>query len=207
MSTSKKKSESNRQNAQLSIGPKDTTRSRSNALTDKQLHTLPHLVTAPSLSEAARRADVGRTTLYRWIEDDEFRRELERQRNEALDLAHVELKGLMLKATQVIGETMDDANPLVRLRAAQIALSFGLKAIEEKEIQRRIQLLEDALPLWTTNTFTQRFGFANILRPQLFLDRKITLLGELSGEQSIDSRIDSDGTINTLQMTLYLRWG
>ncbi len=93
---------------------------------------------------------MGRTTLYRWIEDDEFRRELERQRNEALDLAHVELKGLMLKATQVIGETMDDANPLVRLRAAQIALTFGLKAIEEKEIQRRIQLLEDALPLWTT---------------------------------------------------------
>ena len=63
-------------------------------LTDKQLQALPHLVTAPSMSEAARRADVGRTTLYRWIEDDEFRRELERQRNEALELAHVELLSL-----------------------------------------------------------------------------------------------------------------
>ena len=56
-------------------------------LTDKQLQTLPHLVTAPSITEAAKRADVGRTTLYRWIEDDEFRRELERQRSEALDLS------------------------------------------------------------------------------------------------------------------------
>ncbi len=119
-------------------------------LTDKQLQTLPHLVTAPSMSEAARRADVGRTTLYRWIEDDEFRRELERQRNEALELAHLELKGLMLKATQVVGEAMDDDNPFLRLRAAQIALTLGLKAIEVKELQSRIELLEDALPLWAT---------------------------------------------------------
>ena len=119
-------------------------------LTDKQLQTLPHLVAAPSVSEAARRADVGRTTLYRWIEDDEFRRELERQRNEALELAHVELKGLMFKATQVLGEAMDDDNPFLRLRAAQIALTVGLKALEVKELQTRIELLEDALPLWAT---------------------------------------------------------
>ena len=120
------------------------------SLTDKQLQALPYLVAAPSLSEAAKLAEVGRTTLYRWMEDDEFRRELERLRSEALDLAHVELKGLMLKATQVVSETMDDANPFVRLRAAQIALSVGLKAVEVKEIQRRIQLLDDALPLWAT---------------------------------------------------------
>ena len=93
---------------------------------------------------------MGRSTLYRWIEDDEFRRELERQRNEALELAHVELKGLMFKATQVLGEAMDDTNPFLRLRAAQIALTVGLKAIEVKELQTRIELLEDALPLWTT---------------------------------------------------------
>ena len=119
-------------------------------LTDKQLQALPYMAAAPSLSEAAKLAEVGRTTLYRWMEDDEFRRELERLRSEALDLAHVELKGLMLKATQVLGETMDDANPLVRLRAAQIALSIGLKSIEVKDIQRRLQLLDDALPLWAT---------------------------------------------------------
>ena len=75
------------------------------------------------MSEAARRADVSRSSLYRWIEDDEFRRELERQRNEALELAHVELKGLMCKATQVLGEAMDNDNPFLRLRAAQIALT------------------------------------------------------------------------------------
>ena len=93
---------------------------------------------------------MSRSSLYRWIEDDEFRCELERQRNEALELAHVELKGLMCKATQVLGEAMDNDNPFLRLRAAQIALTVGLKAIEVKEMQHRIELLEDALPLWAT---------------------------------------------------------
>lgn len=120
------------------------------SLTDKQLQALPYIVTSPSVSEAAKLAEVARSTLYRWMENDEFRRELERLRSEALELAHAELKGLMLKATQVVGESMDDANPLVRLRAAQIALSIGLKAVEVKEIQRRIQLLDDALPLWAS---------------------------------------------------------
>ena len=73
-------------------------------LTDRQLQAMPHLVVASSISEAAEQADVGRTTLYRWMEDYKFRQELERQRSEALDLAHVELKGLMFKATQVLGE-------------------------------------------------------------------------------------------------------
>ena len=123
---------------------------KATSLTDSQLQALPYLVASPSLNEAAKLAEVGRSSLYRWMKNDEFRQELVRLRNEALDLAHVELKGLFLKATQVLGETMDDTNPWVRLRAAQIALSIGLRAIEVKEIQRRIQLLDDALPLWAT---------------------------------------------------------
>jgi hypothetical protein len=122
----------------------------STGLSDRQLLALPYLVTATSISEAAKQADVGRTTLYRWMEDDEFRAEFKRLRNEALDLAYVELKGLMFKATQVVGEAMDDPNPFVRLRGAQIAFSVGLKSLEVRELQRRLDLLEDALPLWAT---------------------------------------------------------
>ena len=110
---------------------------------------LPFLVATHSRSEAAKLAEVGRTTLYRWMEDYEFRRELERLRTEALDLAYTELKGLMFKATLVVGEAMDDNNPFVRLRAAHIALSMGQKMVETKELQRRVELLEDALPLWS----------------------------------------------------------
>ena len=102
-----------------------------------------------STSEAAKLAEVGRATLYCWMQDEEFSEELERLRDNALALAHVELKRLMLKATQVVGEAMDDANPFVRLRAAHIALSLGQKMVETKGLQRRVELLEDALPLWS----------------------------------------------------------
>ena len=83
------------------------------------------------------------------MEDDEFRRELERLRDEAAELAHIELKGLMFKATLVLGEAMEDSNPFIRLRAAQIALNAHLKANELNEIEKRLDLLDDALPLWS----------------------------------------------------------
>jgi len=68
-------------------------------LSERQLAALPYIATAPSLSEAARRAEIGRTTLYRWLEEPEFRDELERWRRGAAELASLELRGLMLKAT------------------------------------------------------------------------------------------------------------
>lgn len=117
-------------------------------LTDRQLGSLPYLVAAPSISEGARRAEVGLRTLYRWMNDDDFQSELERQRSEAAELAYVELRGLMLKAVHVLGEAMEDESPQVRLRAAQTALGVGLRATELKDIQKRLDLLDAALPLW-----------------------------------------------------------
>ena len=118
-------------------------------LTERQLNALPYLVAGRTITEGAELADIGRTTLYRWLNDPEFRSEFERLRNEAAELAYVELKGLMFKAALVLGGAMEDSNPFVRLRAAQIALSTSLKANELKEIEKRLDLMEDALPLWT----------------------------------------------------------
>ena len=90
-------------------------RSAAAELTDRQLRALPYLVAAPGNRDGARLAQVGERTLYRWMEEYEFRRELERRRSEAAELAYVELKGLMLKAVQVLGDAMENPNPNVRL--------------------------------------------------------------------------------------------
>ena len=117
-------------------------------LTNRQLAALPYLTASVSLSEGARLADIGRTTLYRWLEDPEFREELERLRSEAAALARVELQGLMLKGIVVLAEAMEDPNLYVRVRGAQAALSLALKAIDIKELQRRLDRLDDAIALW-----------------------------------------------------------
>lgn len=116
-------------------------------LTERQLAALPYLVASPTLSEGTEMAHVGRTTLWRWMQDDDFRQELERLRKEAAELAHAELNGLMFKAAQVLGEAMEDPNAYVRLRAARTAISAGFKANESKEFQERLDRVEDELVL------------------------------------------------------------
>ena len=82
------------------------------------------------------------------MNDDDFRRTLEGLRAQAADLAHTELRGLMLKSVLVLAEAMEDSNPGVRLRAAHAALSLGLRAIDLKELQRRVDLLDESVTVW-----------------------------------------------------------
>ncbi len=129
------------------MGQNGTLENGSTVLHDRQLAALPYLIAAPSLAEGARLANIARSTLYRWMDDDDFRTELERLRAGASDLARVELQGLMLKSIMVLSETLEDVSPAVKLRAAQATLAIGLKALDLKQIQRRLDLLDDALSL------------------------------------------------------------
>ena len=116
-------------------------------LTEKQLVALPHLAAAATLSEGARLASIGRTTLHRWMQDDNFRRALETTRAEAADLARTELQGLMLKAVHVIAESLDHPRADIRLRAASAAMTLGLKVVDLRELHQRLDYLDDTVDL------------------------------------------------------------
>ncbi len=113
----------------------------------KQRKALPHLAASGSLAEGARKANIGRTTVYRWMEDDDFRSELTRLHNEAAELAQTELKGMMLDSAIVIREALADDNASVRLRAAEAALNLALKTLHGLDIEKRINRLSDAVEL------------------------------------------------------------
>ena len=117
-------------------------------LSENQLAALPYLVASTNLSEGARLANIGRTTLYRWMDDPDFHDAFERLRSQAAALAHSELRGLMLKGVLVLAEAMEDPSPHVRVRAARAALSVSLKANDLKELHQRIDRLDDAFSLW-----------------------------------------------------------
>ena len=116
-------------------------------LTEKQMVALPYVAAATSLAEGARHASIARSTLHRWMEDPHFRRALENAREEAADLARTELQGLMLKAVHVIAESLDHPRPDIRLRAASAAMALGLKVVDIKELNQRLDYLDDALEL------------------------------------------------------------
>ena len=86
------------------------------ALTPRQVAALPYLVATPSIAEGSRLAHVGRTTLFRWMQDDEFRSRLEQ-----------------------------DPNPNIRLRAAQMTLTTGHKIIDVENVERRLDLIDHAM--------------------------------------------------------------
>ena len=117
------------------------------ALTHRQITALPYLVSSPTLTEGATKAGVSRRTVHRWMEDDHFRTQFKRLRDEALSLAQAELKGLTLKGAVVLAEMLEDPSPFIRLRAAQTAIGAGSKVNEQSNIQERIEELSEALHL------------------------------------------------------------
>ena len=117
------------------------------ALTHRQTAALPYLVSSSTLKEGAELAGISRMTFYRWMEDDHFRTRFERLREEALSLAHAELKGLTLKGAIALAAMLEDPSPDIRLRAAKAAIAAGAKVYEQTNLQDRLERLSDALDL------------------------------------------------------------
>ena len=114
-------------------------------LTFRQQSALPIIAASPTIPQAARTAGIGESTLRRWLDDDDFRAELVRLRQESAELARRELQGLMLRSVSVLAEAMDDPDKAIRLRAARYAMSFAVRICETGKLNRDIQDLEDAL--------------------------------------------------------------
>ena len=116
-------------------------------LSHRQHSVLPVMASAPSLAQAARISGFAERTLRRWLDDDDFRGELTRLRQESAELARLELQGLMLRSVSVLSQAMDDPDKAIRLRAARYAMSFAVRVCETGKLKKDIQDLEDALAL------------------------------------------------------------
>ena len=99
----------------------------SHRLTRRQILALPILATTPSRSQAARETGISESTLYRWLQDENFRDELGRLTAEAAERTRQELEDLTLQSVRVLRELMEDSDPMVRLRAARAVAAMGLR--------------------------------------------------------------------------------
>ena len=79
------------------------------SLSLRQQTALPVIAASRTLTQAANDANINRTTLRRWMEDDKFREELVRLREEAAELARSELQELMLHSVGVLADAMENA--------------------------------------------------------------------------------------------------
>ena len=102
---------------------------------------------SPSLNQAANTSGIGKTTLRRWMNEPAFRQEVIRTRQEAAELARHEIRGMALRAVSVISQAMDDPDPVIRLRAARYALSYGGGNPEFQMLAAQLGELKESLTL------------------------------------------------------------
>ena len=124
---------------------------KKSTLNFRQQSALPSIAAAPSFAQAVRASGIPDSTLRRWLEDDHFRDELTRLREESAALARQELQGLMLRSVSVLAEALEDTDKAVRLRAARYAMSFANKVSDSQEILKKIDSLEQSLPVWAAH--------------------------------------------------------
>ncbi len=113
-------------------------------LTPRQHRAVAALLSCPTISEAAKTAQVGERTLYRWLIDQTFLAELHRQESELINNIARRLVSLADNALKTIQGLLDDpeASPAVRLRAADNVLSHLLRVRELASLEERVSLLE-----------------------------------------------------------------
>ncbi len=116
-------------------------------LTQRQITALPHLLRPGPITEQARNAGVSRNTLYRWLEDQNFRECLERLREETLRFSQSEFQAITLKAVEAIEDALDSNDMRMRLQAARIVMQESRNAQYDQTTQRRIENLFDAFRL------------------------------------------------------------
>ncbi len=81
------------------------------------------------------------------MHDAQFRSALQRMRDEAASLTAVKLQEIMLKSVIVLNEALDDPDQALRLRAARTAINAAFKSEENRDLRRRLDVLDDALSL------------------------------------------------------------
>jgi DUF1680 family protein len=114
-------------------------------LTDRQWRVIAHLLASPSTEEACRRARINKTTVYEWLKDENFRRELKQRRDLVIERALDSLKANIAKATETLIKHLDSQRENISVRAAERIIEFTQKALEHEELEKRIEALETRL--------------------------------------------------------------
>ncbi len=118
---------------------------RNDGLTPSQERAIETLLTARSVAAAARDADVGESTLRRWLrEDKNFQRKLRGLREEALSHGALQLQHGVSKAVGKLYELIDSKKGIEPGRASLVrtALEYAYRSNVYSDVLERMKTLE-----------------------------------------------------------------
>lgn len=106
---------------------------------------LQALSTGASVKQASELANISRMTIYRWLQEEDYSRELKRLQDETLKRLSVRLIGLSELALDVLGEGLQSRNLGDRVRCAGLLLNRLPAVAELADVEKRIEILERRL--------------------------------------------------------------
>ena len=116
------------------------------SLTAKQQRAIESLLREPTIQSAAESAQVGKTTIFRWLAEPEFSAAYKQQRGQLLE-STLTAQAASVDAVTCLREVLNDKSALVtaRVSAARAVLEISLKAKAELETEVRLRALEEKL--------------------------------------------------------------
>lgn len=95
-----------------------------------------------SVTDASEKADVSRKTLYRWLDDDDFKSQVLERQNETLERVSKRLSALALQGLETLSKLMTSDDESIRLRASSSVLSRFTEILELLRLEKRLEVLE-----------------------------------------------------------------
>jgi len=116
-------------------------------LTGKKLKALEALISHDSIDQACNACGISRATLYRYLKEPLFDKELKAAKRQLINRAILRLQQSCSDAARTLSEICKDkeATAASRVSAAKEILSSALKAVELEDIETRLSTLEERM--------------------------------------------------------------
>lgn len=115
-------------------------------LNPRQRKAILALMTCRTIREAAQEARVRLPTLYLWLKQETFSKELERMREEIISDSVARLKVYSLQAVTVLAELMNHSESETVRRGCATDLLDNCRAfIGMKDLEKRLEAIENTL--------------------------------------------------------------
>jgi len=114
-------------------------------LTTNQLKAISLILAGYSTSNIAKEIKISRVTLYRWQELSLFQEILNQERQKVFDRGINRLKSAVDNAVLVLIKALGSKNETSKRLAAQAILNLALKTVQDKEIEERLEKIEQII--------------------------------------------------------------
>ncbi len=114
-------------------------------LTNKQIVAMPMLLSDPCIERACNKARISKVSFYKWLKDDLFRCEFERQRGLIIDESLKKLKTCFSLAVDELCKLLTSKNESIRLRTAERVIEYYLEIANMERLEERIIEIEKTI--------------------------------------------------------------